>query len=118
MLWLGSPQNRLAVNERFTVLTASEPPEGAEAEEGAWNNHPSPLPEAVAQRLGDLACGPDHAPHIARGILWQIEWEEYRNLGTQRQTLAARMLSADCPGAKDLTERQLSLLRDIAAGRR
>jgi uncharacterized protein YjbI with pentapeptide repeats len=104
--------------QRLSVLTAPQTPDGAEAEDGAWRNHPPPQPEAVAQRLGDLACGADHAPHIARGIERQIWNEEPRNLGTQRQILAARMLNADCPGAKDLTEILRSRLRDIAAGRR
>jgi hypothetical protein len=106
------------------VLTASDPPEGAEIEQGNWRNHPAPHPEAVAKRLGDLACSPDHAPHIARGILRQmrgifpqIRREEPRNLGTQRQTLAARMLSADCPGAKGLTTRERAELSAITAGR-
>ena len=111
-------QRRDAALQSLAVLTADKAPAGAETEEGAWNTHPTPLPEAVAKGLGDLACGPDHAPHIARGILWQISFEEARNLGTQRQTLAARMLSADCPGAKDLAEDPRSRLRDIAAGRR
>ena len=111
-------QRRDAALQSLAVLTADKAPAGAETEEGAWNTHPTPLPEAVAKGLGDLACGPDHAPHIARGILWQISFEEARNLGTQRQTLAARMLSADCPGAKDLAEDLRSRLRDIAAGRR
>ena len=110
-------QRRDAALQSLAVLTADKAPAGAETEEGAWNTHPTPLPEAVAKGLGDLACGPDHAPHIARGILWQISFEEARNLGTQRQTLAARMLSADCPGAKDLAEGERSRLRDIAAGR-
>jgi hypothetical protein len=101
----------------LAALTADNAPEGAETARGNWDSHPAPQPEAVAKRLGDLACGTDHAPHIARGILRQIWREEPRNLGTQRQTLAAHMLSADCPGAKDLTEDQRSRLRDIAAGR-
>ncbi|MCA3365344.1 MAG: pentapeptide repeat-containing protein [Roseomonas sp.] len=108
---------RDAARRSFAILTAEDQPAGAETAQGTWRNHPPSQPEAVAKRLGDLACGPDYAPHIARGILWQIWREEPRNLGTQRQTLAARMLSADCPGAKDLSERQRSRLRDIAAGR-
>jgi hypothetical protein len=99
------------------VLTADNAPEGAETALGHWDRHRAPQPEAVAKRLGDLACDTDHAPHIARGISWQMEREEPRNLGAQRQTLAARMLADDCPGAKDLTEGQRSRLRDIAAGR-
>ncbi|MCA3368706.1 MAG: pentapeptide repeat-containing protein [Roseomonas sp.] len=109
---------RDAARRSFAILTAEDQPAGAETAQGTWRNHPPSQPEAVAKRLGDLACGPDHAPHIARGILWQISLEESRYLGDHRKTLAARMLNADCPGAKDLTERQLSLLRAIAAGRR
>jgi uncharacterized protein YjbI with pentapeptide repeats len=109
---------RDAARQRLAILTANNQPAGAETAQSIWQNHHTPQPEAVAQRLGELACGPDHAPHIARGILFQIGREELRNLGTQRQTLAARMLSADCPGAKDLAERQLSRLRDIAEGHR
>jgi hypothetical protein len=101
----------------LAALTADNAPEGAETARGNWDSHPAPQPEAVAKRLGDLACGTDHAPHIARGILRQIWREEPRNLGTQRQTLAAHMLSADCPGAKDLTGGERSRLRAIAAGR-
>jgi uncharacterized protein YjbI with pentapeptide repeats len=110
-------EQRDAALQSLAVLTANNQPAGAETAQGTWRNHPPPQPEAVAKRLGDLACGARHAPHIALGILGQIWREQPRNLGTQRQTLAARMLSADCPGAKDLTERQISLLRDIAAGR-
>jgi uncharacterized protein YjbI with pentapeptide repeats len=111
-------RRRDAAQQRLAVLTANNPPEGAETARDNWDRHPAPQPEAVAQRLGDLACGTDHAPLIARGIWRQIWNEEPRNLGTQRQILAARMLNADCPGAKDLTEILRSRLRDIAAGRR
>ena len=110
-------QRRDAAQQRLAILTAEDQAAGAETAQGTWRIHPPQQPEAVAKRLGDLACGPDHAPYIARSILGQIWREQPRNLGTQRQTLAARMLSADCPGAKDLTERELSRLRDIAAGR-
>ncbi|MCA3311894.1 MAG: pentapeptide repeat-containing protein [Roseomonas sp.] len=109
---------RDAAQERLAVLTANDQHAGAETAQSIWQNHHTPQPEAVAQRLGELACGPDHAPHIARGIWRQIFREEPRNLGTQRQTLATRMLSADCPGAKDLAEDLRSRLRDITAGRR
>jgi hypothetical protein len=108
---------RDAAQQRLAVLTAEDQPAGAETAQGIWRNHPPPQPEAVAKRLGDLACGARHAPHIARRILDHIWLEQYRNLGTQRQTLAARMLNADCPGAKDLAEDLRSRLRDIAAGR-
>ena len=111
----GEPQEW--ARQRLAILTANNQPAGAETAQGTWRNHPPPQPEAVAQRLGDLACGPDHAPYIARSILEQILREQPRNLGTQRQTLAARMLNADCPGAKDLTEGARSRLRDIAEGR-
>lgn len=109
---------RDAARERLAVLTANNQPAGAETAQGIWHNHPPPQPEAVAKRLGDLACGPDHAPHIARGILFQIGNVDPRNLGTQRQTLATRMLGNDCPGARGLTEYERGLLPDIAAGRR
>ena len=110
-------RRRDAAQRRLAILTAEDQPAGAETAQRIWRNHPPPQPEAVAQRLGDLACGARDASHIARGISVQILFEEPRNLGTQRQTLAARMLSADCPGAKDLSERERSRLRDIAAGR-
>ena len=119
---------RDAARERLAMLTAEDQPAGAETTQGTWRNHPTPLPEAVAKRLGDLACGPDHAPHIARGILrqirleergnlWQVRREEPRNLGAQRQTLAARMLGDDCPGAKGLDADERARLTSIAAGR-
>ena len=129
-------EQRDEARQRLAVLTADKAPEGAESARGNWDRHPAPQPEAVAKRLGDLACAPDHAPHIARGIFRQlrsevlgilrqmrgifpqIRREEPRNLGTQRQTLAARMLSADCPGAKGLTTRERAELSAIAAGRR
>ena len=111
----GKPRDE--AQRRLAILTANDQPAGAETAQGIWQNYHTPQPEAVAQRLGELACGPDHAPYIARGIVGQIWREEPRNLGTQRQTLAARMLSADCPGAKDLAEDLRSRLRDIAAGR-
>ena len=110
-------EQRDAALQSLAVLTANNQPAGAETAQSTWRNHPPPPPEDVAKRLGDLACGARDAPHIARGIWRQIWNEEPRNLGTQRQTLAARMLSADCPGAKDLTERQLSRLLDIVEGR-
>ena len=114
---------RTSARQRLAVLTADKPPAGAETELGAWNSHPAPQPEAVARRLGDLACGTPHAPHIARGIFRQILGDDHhnistpRNLGAHRQTLAARMLSDDCPGAKGLTENERALLTYIAQGR-
>ncbi|MFO0197438.1 MAG: pentapeptide repeat-containing protein, partial [Alphaproteobacteria bacterium] len=108
---------RDAARRSFAILTAEDQPAGAETAQGTWRNHPPSQPEAVAKRLGDLACGARDASHIARGIGRQILREQPRNLGTQRQTLAARMLSADCPGAKDLTEDLRYFLRAIAAGR-
>jgi hypothetical protein len=110
-------QRRDAAQQRLAVLTANNPPEGAETARGNWDRHPAPQPEAVAKWLGDLACGPDHAPHIALGILGQIWREDPRNLGTQRQTLAARMLSDDCPGTRGLREAERATLTAIAAGR-
>ena len=110
-------QRRDAARQRLAVLTADTGPDGAESGQGAWNIHPAPQPEAVAKRLGDLACETDGAPHIARGILGQIRWEEPRNLGAQRHTLAARMLGDDCPGAKGLDADERALLTSIA-GRR
>lgn len=103
--------------ESLGVLTSNRPPAEAETEQGNWASHPTPQPEAVAKRLGDLACKPDHAPHIARGILFQIWSEVPRNLGAHREILAARILSNDCPGARGLTEDQRGLLTAIAAGR-
>ena len=105
----------------LAVLTAPQAPDGAEAEGGAWHKHPTPAPEAVANRLGALACGADHAPHIARGVLWQIEIEgrdDPRKLDDQRRHLAARMLSDDCLGARGLDADERTTLTDIAAGRR
>jgi len=110
-------QRRDAAQRRLAVLTTENGPAGAETPQGVWNTHPTPQPEAVARRLGDLACGTDHAPHIARGISWQMRREEPRNLGAQRQTLAARMLGADCLGARGLDARARAALSDIAAGR-
>ncbi|MCA3350866.1 MAG: pentapeptide repeat-containing protein [Roseomonas sp.] len=107
---------RDAARQSLAVLTAYNAPEGAETALGHWDRHPAPQPAAVARRLGDLACGTDHAPHIARGILRQI-WEDWRNLGSHRQTLAARIAGDDCPGARGLTGLQRGLLTDIAAGR-
>ncbi|MCA3360600.1 MAG: pentapeptide repeat-containing protein, partial [Roseomonas sp.] len=115
--FIPSGQQRDAALQSLAVLTANNQPAGAETAQGTWRNHPPPQPEAVAKRLGELACGPDHAPHIARGIWWQILREEPRNLGTQRQTLAERMLGDDCPGARGLTEDQRGLLTAIAEGR-
>ncbi|MCA3338954.1 MAG: pentapeptide repeat-containing protein, partial [Roseomonas sp.] len=111
-------EQRDAALQSLAVLTANNQPAGAETAQGTWRNHPPPQPEAVAKRLGDLACGPAHAPHIARGISWQIWSPALRNLGAHRQTLAARMLNADCPGARGLREDERSHLTDIAAGRR
>jgi hypothetical protein len=112
---------RDAAQQRLAILTANDQPAGAETAQGNWANHPASAPEAVAKRLGDLACGARHAPRIARGISGQISrvfGEELRNLGTtQRQTLAARMLSDDCPGAKGLTENERALLTAIVEGR-
>jgi len=107
---------RDAAQQRLAVLTAGTEPAGAETPQGAWKIRPTPEPEAVAKRLGDLACGTDHAPHIARGILRQIR-EDWRNLGAQRQTLAARMLADDCPGARGLDARERAELSAIAEGR-
>ena len=110
-------QRRDAARRSLAVLTADKAPEGAEAEEGAWNTHPTPLPEAVAKRLGDLACRPDHAPRIARMILEQIRYGEIRDLGDHVETIATRMLGVDCPGANGLHADERALLTSIA-GRR
>jgi hypothetical protein len=111
-------QRRERAAQQLSVLTAPQAPAGAEAEGGTWHKHPAPAPEAVAKRLGALACGADHAPHIARGILRQI-WvrDDPRKLGTHRQTLAARMLSDDCAGARGLDADERAILTDIAAAR-
>jgi hypothetical protein len=133
----GQPRERAA--QRLSVLTAPQAPDDAEAEGDTWDKHPAPAPEAVANRLGALACGADHAPHIARGILPQISSRaeprgilsqifrgispqivsrvETRGLGTQGRTLAERMLGDDCPGAKGLTNDERATLAAIAAGR-
>jgi uncharacterized protein YjbI with pentapeptide repeats len=106
--------------QRLSVLTAPQAPDGAEAEGGAWHKQAAaaPAPEAVANRLGALACRADHAPHVARRILRQIEGRgDPRKLGTQRQTLATRMLSDDCLGARGLGADDRGLLIRIAAGR-
>ena len=108
---------RDVAQQRLAVLTAEDQPAGAETAQSIWQNHHTPQPAAVAKRLGDLACGTDHAPHIARSILGQIGREQPRNLGTQRATLAARMLNADCPGAKGMTTDERAELSAIAAGR-
>ena len=109
---------RERAKRRLSVLTAPQTPNGAEAEGGAWHKHPAPAPEAVANRLGALACGADHAPHIARGILRQIgRDDDDRKLGEYRRSLAARMLSDDCLGARGLREDERARLTDIAAGR-
>jgi hypothetical protein len=108
---------RDAAQQSLAVLTADNAPEGAETALGHWDRHPAPQPEAVARRLGDLACGPDHAPSIARMILDQIRYGAIRDLGAQRQTLAERMLGDDCPGAKGLTTRERAALSGIAARR-
>ena len=111
-------ERRDAARERLAVLTAEDQHAGAETAQGTWRNHPPPPPEAVAKRLGDLACGARHAPHIARGIFRQIRRDDDpRELSTHRQTLADRMLSADCQGATSLNERERATLTDIAAGR-
>ncbi|MCA3310412.1 MAG: pentapeptide repeat-containing protein [Roseomonas sp.] len=108
---------RAAAEQRLSVLTAPQPPDDAEAEGGAWHKHPTPAPEDVANRLGALACGANHAPHIARGILRQIGRDDGdRKLGEYRRSLAARMLSDDCLGARGLGEFERARLTAIAAG--
>lgn len=111
-------ERRDAARRSLAVLTADKAPAGAETEEGAWNTHPTPLPEAVAKRLGDLACRPDHAPRIARMILEQIRYGEIRDLGDHVETIATRMLGDDCPGANGLEAFERATLTNIAAGRR
>jgi hypothetical protein len=111
-------QRRDAARQSLAVLTSDKAPEGAEAVEGAWNTHPTPLSEAVAKRLGDLACRPDHAPRIARMILEQIRYGEIRDLGDHVETIATRMLGDDCPGANGLEAFERARLTAIAAGRR
>ncbi|MCA4918162.1 MAG: pentapeptide repeat-containing protein [Roseomonas sp.] len=109
---------RARAARRLSALTAPQAPDGAEAEGGAWHEHPAPAAEAVANRLGALACRADHAPHIAPGILRQIgSGDDDRKLGEHRRHIAARMLSDDCPGARGLNEDQRGLLTTIAAGR-
>ncbi|MFN6251144.1 MAG: pentapeptide repeat-containing protein [Acetobacteraceae bacterium] len=110
-------ERRDAARRSLAVLTADKAPAGAETEEGGWNTHPTPLPEAVAKRLGDLACRPDHAPRIARMILEQIQYGEIRDLGDHVETIATRMLGNDCTGANGLRADERALLTSIA-GRR
>jgi hypothetical protein len=111
-------EHREYAAQKLSVLTAPQAPDDAEAEGGAWHAHPTPAPEAGANRLGALACRADHAPHIARRILWQIEGrDDDRKLGTQRQTLAHRMLSDDCLGARGLDADERATLTAISEGR-
>ncbi|MFN7308971.1 MAG: pentapeptide repeat-containing protein, partial [Acetobacteraceae bacterium] len=107
-------ERRDAARRSLAVLTADKAPAGAETEKGAWNTHPTPLSEAVAKRLGDLACRPDHAPRIARMILEQIQYGEIRDLGDHVETIATRMLGDDCPGANGLRADERALLTSIA----
>jgi hypothetical protein len=102
------------------VLTAPRAPARAEAEGGTWHKQAAaaPAPKAVANRLGRLACRDDDAPHIARGILRQIEdRDDDRKLGEHRRSLATRMLGDDCLGARGLREFERARLTYIANGR-
>jgi uncharacterized protein YjbI with pentapeptide repeats len=99
----------------FSVLTdADDPPEAAGFRD-KWSK-PGPSRQVVVKRLGDLACDPAYAPHVARSLLLQIRpWQtNSRDLDDDRVALAKR-IADNCPGARGLTETERAILAGIIA---
>jgi hypothetical protein len=111
-------KGREAVQRRLAVLLEPEDPPEAAFGTASWPQTALPDPGQVADLLGGLACGADHAPHIARGVLSQIQFRppQGRDLGPHRATLAARILGTDCRGAQGLPPDERAELARIAAG--
>jgi hypothetical protein len=106
--WLaGVPQGpaRGGAASRLVVLTEVLDQAGEAALRATW---PDPVPEAppdpvrVAARLADIGCAGEHAPHVARSVLWSIDG---RGLGSAAGPLLDRFADAErCPGARGLSD--------------
>jgi uncharacterized protein YjbI with pentapeptide repeats len=109
---------REAARQRLAVLLEPRDLPQAERAAASWPQTIPRAPGRVADLLGGLACGGEHAPHMARSVFAQIELPppDGRDLGPHRATLAARMLGGDCPGAQALPPYERAELARIAAG--
>jgi uncharacterized protein YjbI with pentapeptide repeats len=115
---------RNAASERLAVLTRSL---SADEELGLRAHWPDPVPTdppdpaRVASLLGDLACAPQYAPHIAELIARQTvalspeDMIKRPDLTQASAALARRLLDAEnCPGARGLSEWASTRLRLFA----
>jgi hypothetical protein len=80
-----------------------------------------PAQRDVATTLVGLACAPERAPFVARGILgqiWATDRMSNRDLGQDaRARIAVAMLDeAHCPGAAGLTQPERARLLAISEG--
>ncbi len=109
---------RNSAQRRLSVLLEPKVWEETEGATGSLTPTDTVNPSRVADLLGRLACGAEHPPHMARGVIAQIGAQppHGRDLGPHRATLAARMLSPDCPGAQGLRPEERAQLARIAAG--
>lgn len=104
---------RRRLESRFSEPDATADTEPAEMLQA----FPEPNNAAVAERLGNLACDPSHAPYVARGIYQQIAFG-INDLGPSRANLAGRLTNSEsCPGARGLEGYARARLVEIAAGR-
>ncbi|WP_291299123.1 pentapeptide repeat-containing protein [Elioraea sp.] len=107
---------------RLTTLTArSEDDPGLDARHADLVGLSPPEPRGVARTLITLACAPERAPYVARGILSQI-WTADRTTGRDldaaiRARVAGAMRDeAGCPGAIGLNAEERARLVAISEG--
>jgi uncharacterized protein YjbI with pentapeptide repeats len=115
-------ERRDAAAARLSALTVSSEAEpGLDARHAAFVDVAAPEAGAVAGTLVTLACAPERAPYVARGVLGQI-WSADR--ATQRdlpRPIRARLAAAlrderTCPGAVGLMPAERARLLAISEG--
>jgi uncharacterized protein YjbI with pentapeptide repeats len=68
--------------------------------------------EALADFLGELACGDTATVHVAQGLTRRARWDRER---LYARRLAGRLLGDDCPPAADLPDELRHQLEELAA---
>jgi uncharacterized protein YjbI with pentapeptide repeats len=110
---------RRAAAARLSMLTVSakEDP-GLDGRHAELVSLAAPDATVVEGRLAVLACAPEQAPYVARGILGQIWKAGQRDISREaRMSLAAEMLDEKaCPGALGLMAAERARLLAISEG--
>jgi hypothetical protein len=123
--WLDAirePAPREAAARRLAILTmlADDDP-GLDARHADLAGLPPPDAADVARTLIALACAPERAPHVARGILgqiWSIDRTIRRDLApaTRARIAGAMRDGPGCPGAAGLNAEERARLVAISEG--